>query len=122
MGFSERLKELRTEKNYTQKELATMLSLSPNCICEWEKGRSEPSIDTLKKISSIFECSIDFLTGNTDELGVLPINPSFFSDENTTEEKELLKDFRSLPRQEKAQATAYVHYLAEKRGDTSKRA
>ena len=40
----------------------------------------------------------------------------------TPEEKELLKDFRSLPRQEKAQATAYVHYLAEKRGDTNKRA
>ena len=40
----------------------------------------------------------------------------------TPEEKQLIEDYRSLPRQEKAQASAYVHYLAERRGNTDKRA
>ena len=37
MDFTTRLKELRTEKGFTQKDLAKKLNLTPNSICEWEK-------------------------------------------------------------------------------------
>lgn len=70
MDFKGNLKELRIEKNFTQKELATYLNMSKNVVCEWEKGRSEPSIDNLKKLSAIFECSIDFLLGESDEYNI----------------------------------------------------
>ena len=65
--FTDRLKELRIEKNLTQKQLADMLMLSKNSICEYEKGRSEPNIDTLVKLSDIFDCSIDYLVGKSDD-------------------------------------------------------
>ena len=69
--FAERLRELRKDKNLTQKELAKLLPLSKNSICEYEKGRSEPNIETLIKLADIFDCSIDYLVGRSDELGVV---------------------------------------------------
>lgn len=69
MDFSHRIKELRAEKQITQRELASHLHLSSNLICEWEKGRCSPNIDTLKKLSDFFECTVDYLIGNTDDLG-----------------------------------------------------
>ena len=73
MFFSQRLKELRVEKNLTQKELSLYLGLSPNSICEWEKGRCEPNAETLKKLSELFECSIDYLLGHSDDFGNINI-------------------------------------------------
>lgn len=67
MDFSHRIKELRGEKQITQRELATLLHLSANIVCEWEKGRCAPNIDTLKKLANFFECSVDYLIGNADD-------------------------------------------------------
>lgn len=55
------LKELRIDRNLTQKQLSEMLDLSKNTVCEYEKGRAEPSIETLLKLSGIFGVSVDYL-------------------------------------------------------------
>ena len=95
MQYSVRLKDLRLEKKLTQKELALLLNLTSNSICEWEKGRSSPGIESLKKLSEIFECSIDYLVGNSDDFGVISIKNEI-SAELTPDEQELLTNYRSL--------------------------
>ena len=80
MNYSNRIKELRLEKGMTQKELAGLLDLTPNSICEWEKGRSSPNIDLLIKLSEIFEVSIDYIIGLEDD-GTL--NYSFTEQDKT---------------------------------------
>lgn len=112
--FCERLKYLRTEKELTQKTLATQLGLSANCICEWEKGRSEPCINLLKKLSQIFECSIDYLIGIEDDFGNVIIKEKNPATTLTQAEQDLLNDFRSVPRPEQAQIAEYAHYVANK--------
>lgn len=69
--FKTRVKEARKRKGLTQKQLATYLNLSANAICEWEKGRSEPSFETLKKIADYFDVSVDYLLGREDDFGVV---------------------------------------------------
>ena len=69
MHFCERLRQLRQEKQLTQKQLAEALHLSSNSICEYEKGRAEPTLETLKKMSSYLDCSVDYLIGNSDDVG-----------------------------------------------------
>ncbi|MBQ7643189.1 MAG: helix-turn-helix transcriptional regulator [Clostridia bacterium] len=86
-----RLKELRTDKGLTQKQLAEKLILSKNIICEYEKGRSEPNIDTLIKLADLFDCSIDYLVGRTDDFGVVNVGHSLGKDEI-----DLLENFRAL--------------------------
>lgn len=119
MIFASRLKELRTEKGFTQRELAKIIGLSPNSICEWEKGRCEPSIESLKALSLLFECSIDHLTGNTDDFGNITIkNPP--TEKLSAEDKELLEYFHTLTKSEKIQVTEYTRYLSE-RGESQKK-
>ncbi len=64
--FKERLKELRLEKEISQKELARKLDLSEKTVSHYESGYSEPSLDILIKICGHFNISADYLLGLTD--------------------------------------------------------
>ena len=59
-----KLKELRQKAHKTQKEMAEMLNMSQTGYNGYEIGRSEPDIETLKKLSKIFMVSIDELVEN----------------------------------------------------------
>ena len=64
--FSERLKELRTEKNIGQIELATKIEVSRGIISLWENGLREPTLSSLIRISKFFNVSLDYLVGLND--------------------------------------------------------
>ena len=57
------IKKLRTDKNWTQKELADMLNKAESTIGMWEQGRRELDYDSLKDIANLFDVSTDFLLG-----------------------------------------------------------
>lgn len=63
---NERIKELRTEKNLTQKTFAEMLFCNRQKIADWERGKSCPSTEDLINISKIFNISTDYLLGLTE--------------------------------------------------------
>ena len=81
MSFAKILTDLRKEKNMSAKNLAALLGFSNNVIYEWEHGRCEPNIDSLKKLSKIFDVSIDYLLGASSEIGT-----SSFVDETLANE------------------------------------
>jgi len=64
--FQERLKELRSEKGWTQKKLAQILQTTDDSIFSWERGRSQPSLETICKICKCFDVSADYLLGLED--------------------------------------------------------
>ena len=53
------IKELRTEKGYTQARLAQLLNIYDRTVSKYECGRGIPDIDILLKLSEIFEVSIN---------------------------------------------------------------
>ena len=110
-----RLKELRIERGYTQKELAEGIQTTADSIYSWEKGRSEPSIETLVKLADFFECSIDYLTGREDDFGniVLPTAAPNLSQQ----EQGIIVAFRSLPKDLQQRAAAYISRLGELAND-----
>ena len=63
MKFCERLKMIRNECGLTQRQVYEILNISPNGYASYEQGRTEPNIDTLKKLCSIFNVSADYLLG-----------------------------------------------------------
>lgn len=107
MGFPQILKEMRLEKGFTQKQLAQLLNLSSNIVCEWEKGRCEPSIDTLKRLSTLFDCSIDYLVGEENN-NLITQNFSLPNNEQA-----LLDNFRKLPEDLQERARMYMQKLVE---------
>ncbi len=64
--FSTRIKELRIENGFTQKGLAKELGTTNSAVCDWEKGRSEPDLEMIKKIALLFSVSVDYLLGLSD--------------------------------------------------------
>ena len=62
-AFSQRLRDLRTEKGLTQKQLAEILGTTDDSIYSWERGRSQPSFETLRDIARYFSVSADYLIG-----------------------------------------------------------
>lgn len=116
-----KIKELRTEKGLTQSQLGAYLGVNQTAIGKYERGELEPNHQNLINLANLFECSIDYLIGRSDDFGNINV-PSGAREQLTQEEQTLLDGFRSLPRQERAQAIEYVEYLADKRGSKNKHA
>lgn len=64
--FSEKLKELRTEKNVGQVELAKAINVSKGIISLWENGLREPKLSNLIALAKYFKVTIDCLAGLED--------------------------------------------------------
>ena len=59
--FGEKLRSLRKEHGMTQVDLANALDLDKSSISKYESAGIIPSVDTLQKISALFNVSIDYL-------------------------------------------------------------
>lgn len=65
MSLGDRIKQLRTEKRWGQKELAHKIDSDARQISRYEKGNIKPSIDAAVKIAAAFDVTTDYLlTGN----------------------------------------------------------
>lgn len=64
--FCKRTKELRIESGFTQKQLAEKLNTTNSAVCDWERGRSQPDLQMLTKIASLFDVTADYLLGLAD--------------------------------------------------------
>ena len=59
--FKERLSESRKEKGFTQAELARCLGVTAQAVSKWERGNAYPDIELLDGISTVLDCSPDYL-------------------------------------------------------------
>ena len=59
--FCNNLKNCRRYAGKTQKEIAEELGVVESCYANWEQGRTEPSISSLRKLSVILDVSLDDL-------------------------------------------------------------
>ena len=65
-AFAKRLKELRSENNYTQNFIASKLGIRQQSYARYESGVGEPNLDTLVSIAKLFSVSTDYLLGIAD--------------------------------------------------------
>ena len=60
-SFSQNLKRLRTEKNYTQEEAAQLLGVTSQTISRWECGTTLPDVMLLPEIARLYCVTVDDL-------------------------------------------------------------
>lgn len=77
--FSEKLYQLRKEKNMTQEELAQLIFVSRSAIAKWEQGRGTPTSEVLEKIASVFNLSLAELIAGTEIKNVINKENSFLN-------------------------------------------
>lgn len=67
-AFGERLKQLRKDKAWTQKELGNKIGVTYAQLNKYEGGTNAPPLDKLHALASALETTIDYLvTGNLSE-------------------------------------------------------
>lgn len=66
MTLGNRIKELRTSKMMTQKELAEIVDVSKSAISKYESDMLEPNIRVQILLARTFDVTVDYLIGNTD--------------------------------------------------------
>lgn len=64
MDFGKRFKFYRQKANLTQKEAAEKIGVKDYQLANYETNRSEPSLEVLKKMSKLYQVSIDKMLGN----------------------------------------------------------
>lgn len=67
-NFSSNLRQKRAIAGLTQKELGKLLYSSKQAVCNWEHGRSEPSLEVVQEMANVFKCSIDDLLKDSENI------------------------------------------------------
>jgi transcriptional regulator with XRE-family HTH domain len=66
MEFHERLKELRLETGFSQKEFADEFGIENSKYNKWENGKNKPDFDTVCMLAKHFDVPTDYLMGIAD--------------------------------------------------------
>lgn len=58
------IEKLISKKNISKMEFYKEISISPGSFGDWRSGKSKPSVKTLNKLASYFNCSLEELLEN----------------------------------------------------------
>ncbi len=64
--LGKRLKELRTERNLTQKQIAEHFNINSVTYLHYEKDQREPPLALLAEFAQYYNVSVDYLLGLKD--------------------------------------------------------
>ena len=67
MAIYNRIRDLREDKDLTQQDVANLLHVARTSYCAYENGVSEFSPENLIVLAKLYDTSIDYLLGLTDE-------------------------------------------------------
>ena len=97
------LAKIRKQSGSTQKNLSILLGFSQELISKYERGLSNPSISSLKKMASFFNCSVDYLIDFTDNpLQHINLTP---------EQSIIIAKYNMLSNKDKAKLEGYMDSL-----------
>ena len=67
-----RIKDIREDREMKQTDVAEFLNISQTNYSKYELGKINIPIETLKKMSILFDTSVDYLLGLTNEVKPYP--------------------------------------------------
>ena len=79
--ISMNLKRLRKIHQYTQENVAEKINVSRQSIAKWESGECNPDIESLIKLSNLYNVSLDNLVNHSEDksgIGIPPKGRYFF--------------------------------------------
>lgn len=112
--LQERLKELRKEKRLTQAELADIIKTTQKTISDYERGISNPDLETLTNFANFFDVSTDYLLGKTNDRKAKVPTPSIDLSQLDSIDIALFNASHELSTSEKTQVMDFVNYIKNK--------
>ena len=87
---AERLRKAREWKNLKQIQVKEKTGINNKTLSGYEKGVSEPDLETLKILANTYEVSIDWVSGHSD-------NSNTNNVINDEEARDIIEDLYKLP-------------------------
>lgn len=123
----DRIFEIMKEKELTAYRVAKDTGISQASLADWRKGRSKPKIDKLQKLSEYFGVSIQYLTGESDEIDdtqQMQAPNGYYVDKETAEYAEMLRTrpgarllfsaAKDISKDDLQKAVEYIEFLKSK--------
>ena len=80
-SFMDRLTFMRQQHQWSKRQLAFKVGISPRAIGQFEQGENLPSIETLVQLAQVLGVSLDYLCGLTADPHPYPPDPGDDPDE-----------------------------------------
>ncbi len=90
-SLPQKLKALRMKYNLSQKEVASMLGISPSIVSAYETGERTPSTENLLALSYLYKCSADYLLGREQDIPEVVLDTSALNPQQIHVLQELIK-------------------------------
>ena len=108
MAYYKRLRDLREDRDLTQKDLAEVLYMQTTQYRRYETGERSLSLETAVALAEFYNVSLDYLAELTDYNGKIETS------ELSVDEKQLLTYFRKLNSTDKERLLERAMTLCEK--------
>jgi len=63
----QRIRDLREDRDMTQKDIAQYLNIRQNSYSRYETNERDIPLDVMDKLADFYNTSVDYLMGRTDE-------------------------------------------------------
>ena len=123
----DRIFEIMKEKDLTASRVSKDTGISQASLADWRKGRSKPKIDKLQKLSEYFGVSIQYLTGESNEIDdtqQMQAPNGYYVDKETAEYAEMLRTrpgarllfsaAKDISKDDLQKAVEYIEFLKSK--------
>lgn len=123
----DRIIEIMKEKELTAYRVSKDTGISQASLADWRKGRSKPKIDKLQKLSEYFGVSIQYLTGESDQIDdtqQIQAPNGYYVDKETAEYAEMLRTrpgarllfsaAKDISKDDLQKAVEYIEFLKSK--------
>ena len=100
MTLGDKLSQLRKENNYTQEQMADILSISRQSVSKWESDSTYPETEKLIRMSKMYHCSLDYLLNDELNTNTISGNNNFqplFSFHNKYFERKSKRTIAGVP-------------------------
>lgn len=119
MEVGYKIKSLREQKGWSQRELANRVGINFSVMNRIEKDERKIYDEEIVKIASVLDCTTDYLLGRSN-YPTLDQNSSDFADkhgifESKDEEREFSMDYESWTEEEKEEMREFVRFKMEQR-------
>jgi transcriptional regulator with XRE-family HTH domain len=120
--FAQRLRILRKNKGFTQKELGKLLSVTDAAVGMWEQARRLPVPEMLIHLAEVFDVSVDWLLGRVMQNKNCELDEflNSLNHKHSEKSKEILAAHRSddptqeLPEEARRSLEEFKEYILKK--------
>ncbi len=105
MNYGRKIKEMITDSDYKQKQIAKELSITESMLSSYLTGRHDIPVWVVVKFAEFFDVSTDYLLERTDARRPQPVL--------SERERDLIQGFRQLSRDQKELIAQNIRFMQQ---------